>query len=77
MDKATAKVVKSGGSQAIRIPKKYRFNTDEVFIEKRGESLILTPKPRSWDEYFADSRRFSDDFPDRIEDLLPEEREGL
>lgn len=74
MKKATAKVFKSGRSQAVRIPKEFRFDTDEVFIEQRGEDLVLTPKPRSWDQYFAEARNFSEDFPDHIEDLMPEER---
>ncbi len=77
MEKVTAKVFKSGRSQAVRIPQKFRFSTDEVFIEKKGESLILTPKPKSWSQYFAESRHFTEDFPDHIEDLMPEERESF
>jgi len=38
-----AKVFKNGRSQAVRIPRKYRFSTDEVRIQKRGDQLILTP----------------------------------
>ncbi len=38
-----AKVFKNGRSQAVRIPRKYRFSTEEVKIEKRGDQLILTP----------------------------------
>ena len=39
----TAKVFMTGRSQAVRIPKKYRFNTAEVEIRRRGNSVILTP----------------------------------
>jgi len=69
-----AKVFSTGRSQAVRIPKKFRFSSDEVFIEKRGDSLVLTPKPRSWKTYFETGRTFSTDFPEDIEDRIPEER---
>jgi antitoxin VapB len=75
--RATAKVFTTGRSQAVRIPKEYRFNCDEVLIERDGERVILTPRPRSWREYFARASRFSEDYPERIEDPPPEEREKL
>ena len=40
----TAKVFSSGRSQAVRIPKEFRFNTDEVFINRIGDALVLTPQ---------------------------------
>jgi antitoxin VapB len=41
----TAKVFQSGNSQAVRIPKEFRFkNQDELFIKKIGDSILLTPK---------------------------------
>ena len=61
-----AKVFKNGRSQAVRIPKEFRFDTDEVLIERKGEKLILTPrKPRpwkTWAEYFAIQEPIDDDF---------------
>ncbi len=46
----TAKVFKNGRSQAIRLPKECRVNTDEVYIEKIGNSLMIVPKEKSkWD----------------------------
>jgi antitoxin VapB len=48
-----------------------------VYIERHGDQVILTPKPKLWEEYFATSKRFTEDFPDHIEDGLPEERETL
>ncbi len=77
MKKATAKVFATGRSQAIRLPKAFRFDTDEVFIERKGGHVILTPKPKSWQQYFDEGKRFSADFPERIEDVSPEEREAL
>ena len=75
MEKATAKVFLTGRSQAVRIPKKYRFTSDEVYIEQVGEQIILSPKPKSWAHYFSSAKHFTEDFPDHIRDLLPEERE--
>ena len=59
----------------MRIPKEYRFACDEVLIEREGDRVILTPRPRSWREYFARAPRFSDDFPDTIDDRPAQERE--
>jgi antitoxin VapB len=73
--RATAKVFKTGRSQAVRIPKEYRFTCAEVFIERDGERVILTPRPRSWRDYFAKATRFTDDYPERIEDAPPQGRE--
>ena len=39
----TAKLFTSGRSQAVRIPKKYRFKGTEVEIHRQGNSLVLTP----------------------------------
>jgi antitoxin VapB len=68
-----AKVFKNGRSQAVRIPKEFRLDVDEVLIERKGKQLILTPrKPklyRTWAEYFAKAPRLSDDFPDDIPDF--------
>lgn len=75
MNRTTTKVFVSGRSQAVRIPKAFRLDTEEVYIERRGAQLILTPKPKSWDDYFMRCRRLGNDFPDNIEDTLAEERE--
>ena len=75
MEKPTAKVFVTGRSQAIRIPKQYRFTTDEVYIEQDGERIILSPKPKAWAQYFTSAKHFTKDYPDHIEDLIPEERE--
>ncbi len=77
MERSTAKVFINGRSQAVRIPKKYRFSTDEVYVERDGDRIILSPKPKSWSQYFASAKKFTDDFPDTIDSLLPEERESF
>jgi antitoxin VapB len=74
MKNAVTKEFVTGRSQAVGIPKKFRFNCEEVYIEQKGETLVLRPKPRIWKDYFETGKRFSDDFPERIEDRAPEER---
>jgi antitoxin VapB len=75
--RATAKVFMTGRSQAVRIPKEYRFACDEVLIEREGDRVILTPRPKSWREYFARAARFTEDYPDEISDRPVQPREGL
>lgn len=77
MKNAVTKVFVSGRSQAVRIPKQFRFTCDEVYIEQKGDMLILKPKPRIWKDYLAKAKRFSDDYPERIEDRAPEDRSSL
>jgi antitoxin VapB len=59
---AIAKVFISGNSQAIRLPKEFRLDTDEVFITKFGDSLILTPRMSSWEGFVEGLSGFSNDF---------------
>jgi antitoxin VapB len=42
---ATARLFKSGNSQAVRLPKEFRFEGEEVEIVRRGNDVILRPKP--------------------------------
>lgn len=59
----TATVFKNGRStQAVRIPKEYRLKTPEVWIDKVGDCLIITPKPTSWEDFFAASEQVTADF---------------
>jgi antitoxin VapB len=44
----TAKVFWSGRSQAVRLPKDFRFDTDEVRIRRHGASVVLEPIARDW-----------------------------
>ena len=45
----TAKLFRNGRSQAVRLPKEFRFEGDEVSVRREGEAVILEPlKPRSW-----------------------------
>ena len=42
---SVAKVFTTGRSQAVRLPKAFRFNTAEVTIERQGDAIVLRPKP--------------------------------
>ena len=45
----TAKVFWSGRSQAVRLPKAFRFDTDEVRIRRDGDRIVLEPLGGDWD----------------------------
>jgi antitoxin VapB len=64
---ATAKLFAHGGSQAVRLPKAFRFEGSEVSIRKEGDAVILEPiRPQeSWDAFFAriDALNAADPFP--------------
>ena len=74
----TAKVFENGRSQAIRLPKAYRFDEKEVAVHKVGDVLMVMPKEKSWDGLLASLDLFSDDFmaEERNQDEL-QERESL
>ena len=71
----TAKVFMTNRSQAVRLPKDFQFRTDEVFIRKDGEDVILSPRPMDWGPYLDSGRVASDAFMDKVEDLPVQERE--
>ena len=58
----SAKVFKSGNSQAIRLPKEFRFKGDHVFIKKEGNVVLLIPEKKTWDSLMRSLEKFSDDF---------------
>lgn len=59
----TAKLFPNGQSQAVRLPKEFRFeNQSEVFIAKEGEALIIFPKSSKFNLLFTALDQFSNDF---------------
>lgn len=58
----TAKVFKNGQSQAVRLPKEFRFEDDYVFVKKSGNVIILIPAKNSWASLLNSLTKFSDDF---------------
>ena len=70
----TARVFKSGNSQAVRLPKEFKLDVAEVHIFRKDGDLVLRPLKKTWQEYFNRGRRFSVDFPESSEDLALEEQ---
>ena len=58
----TAKIFRSGNSQAVRIPKEFQLEGDEVEIQKKGNSLVLRPKKKSWTSLVQSLNKFTEDF---------------
>lgn len=58
----TAKLFKNGQSQAVRLPKQFRFEGDQVFIKKSGNAVILLPEKNSWQSLIDSLEQFTPDF---------------
>ena len=69
-----AKIFMNGRSQAVRLPKEYRFDCDEVYVEKRGGTVMITAVQPGWDEFFDETPAFGDDFLEDREESPPQER---
>lgn len=73
----TAKLFKSGRSQAVRLPKEFRFEGEEVFIKKVGDAVVLLPRRNSWRTLYESLGSFSEDFMDEREQPHTEANRGL
>jgi antitoxin VapB len=74
----TAKLFKNGESQAVRLPKEFRFEGDEVLIKKAGNAVVLLPKKKSWEALVESLSQFSHDFmTDRGQPESNDHREPL
>lgn len=70
-----AKIFMNGRSQAVRLPKDFRFDCDEVYVREQGNEIILSPAKPSWDDFFEQRSAFGEDYlPDR-EDIPPQQRD--
>ena len=76
-ERKTAKLFTHGGSQAVRLPKEFRFDGSEVRIRKEGDRVILEPARRDFSQLWADLDRLAEaagePFPERIRQ--PEDRD--
>ncbi len=63
-------------SQAVRLPKDFQFNTQEVFIRKEGSDVVLSPRPSDWSSYLEDGPVASATFMEGVDDLPPQERKA-
>jgi antitoxin VapB len=74
----TAKVFRSGNSQAVRLPKEFRFKAKEVEVFRRGDEVVLREKPANLARAFDLLASLPDDFdlPGRANEK-PQKRKGL
>ena len=74
----TAKVFRSGNSQAVRLPKEFRFKAKEVEVFRRGDEVVLREKPANMARAYELILSLPDDLEIHDQDNdLPQEREGL
>ena len=73
----TAKLFRNGQSQAVRLPKEFRFEGDFVYVKKSGNAIILLPARGSWDSLLQSLEKFSEDFMAEREQPASPKREAL
>lgn len=73
----TAKLFMNGQSQAVRLPKEFRFDSTSVFIQHLGGCVVLVPHHDPWKSMFEAGRHFSDDFMAERDPGSQPERESL
>ncbi len=73
----TARVFKCGNSQAVRLPKQFRFRSKEVEIFRRGSEVVLREKSRGMERAFEIIANLPIEDLAEERDVPPEEREGL
>ena len=74
----TAKVFENGRSQAVRLPKKFRFDAEEVVVQQLGAAVLLVPKESLWQTFLDGLEGFTNDiFEDGRNQGIQKEREPL
>ena len=74
----TAKIFENGRSQAVRLPQKYRFNADEVVIQRLGDAVLLVPKESLCNTFMDGVNSFTEDiFENGRDQGGQEERDSL
>ena len=77
-DMKTAKLFKNGESQAVRLPKEFRFQGTEVLIKRVGDAVVLLPAAGTWDTLVESLAKFPDDFlVERSQPVAPDTREEM
>ena len=75
MPTATAKLFMNGQIQAVRLPKEFRFEGKEVYIQRLGNKIILSEKKQSWNRFFNEDSVFDEDFLAQRDNDEPQERD--
>ncbi len=73
----TARIFTNGRSQAVRLPKEFRFDSDEVYVNKVQGIVMLIPKDDPWMPLINSLEHFTEDFMERREQPVAQEREDL
>ena len=74
----TAKLFINGRSQAVRLPKTFRFDGDEVYIKKASGGVLLIPKDNTpWDTWEQNLMKYDEPFMVERNQPEPQERAGL
>jgi antitoxin VapB len=72
-----AKLFQNGQSQAVRLPKEFRFEGSSVYIKKAGKLIILLPMKNPWAPLFDSLNQFSNDFMDTRNQPTQQTREDI
>jgi antitoxin VapB len=73
----TAKLFQNGRSQAVRLPKEFRFEGNQVYIRRMGSAVVLLPFRFPWQTLFDSLGKFSDDFMESRNQPEQQARNGL
>ena len=73
----TAKLFRNGQSQAVRLPKEFRFEGDFVYVKKSGNGIVLLPAKGIWAALVESLNKFSDDYMTERDQPKAQEREAL
>ncbi len=73
----TAKLFKNGRSQAVRLPREYRFSGDEIYIKQYGDIVILIPKKSPWKSLMESLDEFTEDYMEDRNQPAAQKRESL
>ncbi len=72
----TAKLFQNGKSQAVRLPKEFRFLGKLVYLKRMGDAVILLPYNKPWQSLVDSLSLFSDDFMQERKQPPTQERES-
>jgi len=73
----TAKLLNTGDSQAVILPKEFQLQGSEVYIKKIGSVIVLISKENPWQALFDSLSLFSEDFMESREQPVLETREAF
>jgi len=72
-----AKLFQNGQSQAVRLPKEFRFSGSEVHLKKMGNAVVLLPLEGFWEPMLSALDMFSEDFMESRDQPTEQAREEL